>query len=233
MADYEHSRGAGFAARTETSEGVERLSFVRKVYSLFFAAMMVCSGGVYLAFNNPITFMKARWALLAGTIILMLVLSFSKTARRAKPWNYLLLFGLNFLIGLSAGPLFFMIDAAGKSVVLLQAFIMTAGVFGGLTAYAWISRKDFSFLGGFLTVGIIGLVLASIVYMFIPGATGLGFAIACVGVLIMSGFVLYDTSNILHRYHTDEYVAGALDLFLDFYLMFWYIVQIFMGSNRD
>jgi len=233
MSEYDVSRGASWEAKGERSVAQERLSFVRKVYSLFFAAMMVCSGAVYLSFNNPITFMKARWALLIGTIVLMLVVSFSKTARRTKPWNFLLLFGINFLIGLSAGPLFFLLDAAGKSVVLLQAFILTSGVFGALTAYAWISKKDFSFLGGFLTVGIVGILLASIVYMFIPGATGLGFAIACVGVVVMAGFVLYDTSNILHRYDTDEYVAGALDLFLDFYLMFWYIVQIFTGSSKD
>jgi FtsH-binding integral membrane protein len=126
-----------------------------------------------------------------------------------------------------------MVDAVGKGAVLTQAFIMTAGVFGALTAYAWFSRKDFSFLAGFLVVGIIGLLLASLVYVFIPGSTGLGFAIACGGVLIFSGFTLYDTSQIMHRYPTDEYVGGALDLFMDFYLLFWYIAQIFLGSSRD
>jgi FtsH-binding integral membrane protein len=233
MSEYDVSRGSSWETGGERSVAQERLAYVRKVYSLFFAAMLVCAGGVYLSYANPFLFAKALWPIRIGTLILLLVLTFSKTARRTKPWNLLLLFGFNFMIGLTAGPLFFMIEAAGKGAVLLQAFIMTSGIFGGLTAYAWLSKKDFSFLGGFLTVGIIGLLLATIVYMFIPGATGLGFAIACVGVLIMAGFVLYDTSNILHRYHPDEYVAGALDLFIDFYMMFWYIVQIFMGSSRD
>src|SRR5258706_15338189 len=63
MSEYDVSRGAGWEARSERSVAEERLSFVRKVYSLFFAAILVCAGGVYLSFNNPFTFMKARWAL--------------------------------------------------------------------------------------------------------------------------------------------------------------------------
>jgi FtsH-binding integral membrane protein len=231
---HELHSGAGWEVRkADRALPAERLDFIRKVYSLFFAALLVAAGGVYVGFTNPATFFQARWALFIGTIVLLLVVGFSKTARRTRPWNYLLLFGVNFLVGLTIGPWVFAVEAAGKGAVLLQAFIMASGIFGALTAYAWFSRKDFSFLGGFLTVGIFGLLLATIVYMFIPGATGLGFAIACVGVLVMAGFTLFDTSRILHRYDTDEYVAGALDLFMDFYLLFWYIAQIFLGSSRD
>jgi len=220
--------------RADRAIPAERLDFIRKVYSLFFAALLVAAGGVYVGFTNAIAILPARWAIWIGAIAVSLIVYFSKTARRTKPWNYLLLFGFNFLIGLAIGPLFFMIEAAGKGIVLTQAFVLTAGVFGGLTAYAWISRKDFSFLAGFLVVGFIGILLATLVYFFIPGATGLGFAIACFGVLIFAGFTLYDTSQIIHRYDTREYVAGALDLFIDFYMLFMYIVQLFLGSSsRD
>jgi FtsH-binding integral membrane protein len=227
--DYE---GARFEARTrERAVATERLDFIRKVYSLFFVGILLCAGGVYLSYTNPAIFFKARYGLWIGALLLLVISFFSDTLRRKSPWNMMLLVGVTSMLGMACGPAFFMIEAAGKGVVLLQAFILTTGVFGGLTAYAWLSKKDFSFLGGFLTVGIIGLILASIVYMFIPGATGLGFAIACVGVLIFAGFILYDTSNILHRYDTGEYVAGALDLFLDFFNMFWYLVRILLASR--
>jgi FtsH-binding integral membrane protein len=228
------SHGAGWEVRrADRALPAERLDFIRKVYSLFFAALLVASGGVYVGFTNPATFIGARWALFIGTIVLLLVVGFSKTARRTKPWNYFLLFGVNFLVCLTIGPWVALVEAAGKGWVLAQAFVMAAGIFGGLTAYAWLSKKDFSFLGGFLTVGILGLLIAGLVYAFMPGAHGLGFVIACVGVLIMAGFTLYDTSQIVHRYDTDEYVAGALDLFMDFYLLFWYIAQLFLGTSRD
>src|SRR5439155_22994939 len=149
MADRYDLQSAGWEVRkADRAVPAERLAFIRKVYTLFFAALMVCCGGVYLSFNNPATFYNARMGLLIGTIALMLVLSFSKTARKAQPWNYLLLFGLNFMIGLTVGPWVFAVSAAGKGAVLLQAFVMTSGVFGGLTAYAWLSKKDFSFLRG-------------------------------------------------------------------------------------
>jgi len=235
MQDRDMLGNAGVARKASKSIPAERLSFIRKVYTLFFAGLMVACGGVYLSFSNPRIFAAqgARFGLLFATIGLVLVLGFSKQARRVQPWNYFLLFGITFLMGLTIGPWVFMVNAVGKSAVLLQAFIMTAGVFGGLTAYAFISRKDFSFLRGFVTVGLIGLILATLVYMFIPGATGLGFVIACVGVLVFAAFTLYDTSQIMQRYDTSEYVAGALSLFLDFFNLFLYIAQLFLGSSRD
>jgi modulator of FtsH protease len=225
--------GAGWEARREEGSalGVERLEFVRKVYSLFFLGLMICAGGVYISYSNPAVFFKARIGLWIGAAVLLIISAFSATLRRTRPWNFVLLFAVTSMLGLACGPAFFLIQAKGAGAVLLQAFILTAGIFGGLTAYAWMSKKDFSFLGGFLTIAILGLILATVVYMFIPGATGLGFAIACAGVVIMAGFVLYDTSNILKRYDTEEYVAGALDLFLDFFNMFWYIVRILLASR--
>ena len=233
MSERDVSSGAGWEARQESAGavGLERLAFVRKVYTLLFVGLMICAGCVYVSYSNPAVFFKARIGRWIGAGLLLIISAFSETLRRKRPWNYGLLISVTAMLGLACGPAFVLIQAKGAGAVLLQAFILTAGIVGGLTAYVWMSRKDFSFLGGFLTVGLLGIILASVVYMFIPGASGLGFAIACVGVVIMAGFVLYDTSNILKRYDTDEYVAGALDLFLDFFMMFWYIVRILLASR--
>src|SRR5438552_3487581 len=134
--DREGLRNPDWEARKVSSAvPAERLSFIRKVYSLFFAGLMVACGGVWVGFTNPRMFgtQGVRMGLLFATLGIVLVLGFSKKARRVQPWNYLLLFGVTFLMGLTIGPWVFVVDAVGKSAVLLQAFVMTAGVFGGLT----------------------------------------------------------------------------------------------------
>lgn len=111
-----------------------------------------------------------------------------------------------------------------------QAGIMTLCVFGGLTVAVFTTGKDFSFLGPILSVAsfiILGVIVAAI---FFPIGLGLGFSFLMVA--IASAFILYDTSNVLHHYRTDQHVGAALELFAALALLFWYILQIFM-SSRD
>ena len=113
----------------------------------------------------------------------------------------------------------------------LQAGILTLSVFGGLTAAVFISGKDFSFMGPVLWVCSllsVGLVIAAVIGGF---SLGLWFAFAMVA--LASGFIIYGTSNIIHHYSTDQYVAASLELFASVALLFWYILQIFMTSRDD
>jgi uncharacterized protein len=113
----------------------------------------------------------------------------------------------------------------------LQAGILTLAVFGGLTAAVFISGKDFSFLGPVLWVCsflAMGLVFAAVI-----GGFSLGLVFAFAMVALAAGFIIYDTSNIIHHYSTDQYVAASLNLFASVALMFWYILRIFMSSRND
>jgi len=110
-----------------------------------------------------------------------------------------------------------------------SAGVVTVLGFGGLTAVAFTTRKDFSFLGGLLRWGFIValvLIVASLIFGFHLGTF---FSVAMVG---LSGVaILYDTSNVLHHYDEDSYVAASLELFVSVAMMFWYLLRLF--SSRD
>jgi FtsH-binding integral membrane protein len=113
----------------------------------------------------------------------------------------------------------------------LQAGIVTLAAFAGLTAAVFLSGKDFSFLGPVLWVAALlslGLVIAAVIGGF---SLGLGFAVAMVA--LACGFIVYDTSNIIHHYGTDQHVSAALELFASVALLFYYVLRIFMSVGRD
>ena len=115
--------------------------------------------------------------------------------------------------------------------VPMQAAIVTLLVFGGLTIAVFTSGKDFSFMGPILWVGsmlALGLVVMAVIFGF---SLGLVFSVAMVA--LAAGFIIYDTSNIMHRYSTNEHVAASLSLFASVALLFYYILRIFMFSRND
>jgi FtsH-binding integral membrane protein len=100
----------------------------------------------------------------------------------------------------------------------------------GLTATVFLTKKDFSFLGPILTIGgflILGFIFSGLIFGF-----GFGSIFAFVMVAFAGASILYNTSNLLYRYRTDQYVAASLSLFASVALLFWYVLQIMMGSSR-
>ncbi len=115
--------------------------------------------------------------------------------------------------------------------VIPTAGILTLTVFGGLTLAVFVTRSDFSYLRTILCVGsciALGVIVASILF----GGMGLGLWFSLAMVVLACGFILYDTSNVLHHYRTDQHVAAALALFASVALLFWYILRILLASRR-
>jgi FtsH-binding integral membrane protein len=115
--------------------------------------------------------------------------------------------------------------------VIGQAAVLTAALVAGLTAVAFVTRKDFSFLGPILAVcGMIamGVIVSAILFGF-----NLGTLFSGVMILFAGGSVLYSTSNLLHQFRTDQHVAAALSLFASVALMFWYVLRLLMSLNRN
>lgn len=126
-------------------------------------------------------------------------------------------------------PLLFFAHLYNENIIL-AAGVVTAIVFGGLTATCFLTKFDFSFLRYALMIGMfaaIGLIVAS---MFVGFDLGLWFSVAMV--VLAAGYILYNTSNIIHHYHTGQYVAASLALFASVALLFWYVVQIFMHASE-
>jgi FtsH-binding integral membrane protein len=209
----------------------ERMSFVRKVYALFFAATLFAIGGVALglsfepllafAFEHPWIML---FAMLGGVMG-------AQAVRHVPGVNLAALFGFTTLTGIVISPLMYVVRQTNPDSIL-QAGVLTVGIFGGLTAYVFISKRDFSFMRGMLVTGLIVLILAGLVNVFLVGSGAFGFAIAAATLLLFSGFVLYDTSNIIRRYPTNEYVAGALSLYLDAFNIFLALIRILNAGRR-
>jgi FtsH-binding integral membrane protein len=209
----------------------ERMGFVRKVYALFFAGILFSGVGVAIGFAVPSLMIAIAQNRLITFLLLIGAVIGAQAVRLVPVINLIALFAFTTLIGLFTSPLLAII-ALSNPTSILQAGILTTGIFGGLTVYAFVSKKDFSFLNGMLTVGLIVVLLSGLVNIFMA-SSAFSFGIAVVSLILFSGYVLYDTQQIIRRYPTNEYVAGALDLFLDAFNIFMALLRILNGGRRD
>lgn len=219
----------------------ERVAFIRRTY-LHVAAALAVFGlmEAYLVMSGAgaaiaKTMLSGTWSWL---IVLGLFMGVSMLAnwwansQTSKGMQYL---GLTLYIVAEAIiflPLLFMASSmAGGGAMIAQAGIVTLGLFLGLTAVVLLTKKDFSFLGPILAIGgfvALGFIFSGIIFGF-----GLGSIFSFIMVAFAGAAILYNTSNILHQYRTDQHVAASLTLFASVALLFWYILQIFMGGSRD
>jgi len=238
MSDFDHQRhnysqsgpwsargeiGAQPVTAAEASVS-ERLAFIRKVYALFFAATLFAIGGVLMGLTFPPLLIFAAEHPIIMLIVMIGGVMGAQAVRHVPGLNLAALFGFTTLTGIIISPVLYLIGQTNPGSIL-QAGGLTVAIFGGLTAYVFVSRRDFSFLRGMVTVGLVVVIAAGLVNLFV-GSLGLGFAISAAALLLFSGFVLYDTSNIIRRYPTNEYVAGALSLYLDAFNIFLALLRI-------
>ena len=119
------------------------------------------------------------------------------------------------------------IDGGGQ--ILKQASVLTLSLFTGLSAVVLFTKKDFSFMKRFLTIGFfiaLGLIAAGLLFGF---NLGLWFSVGMI--VLAAGSILYQTSNLIHKYSTDQYVSAAIGLFASLMLLFWYILSIFLSRD--
>lgn len=127
-------------------------------------------------------------------------------------------------------PLLYLAATIAGGEVILSAGVVTLLLFTGLTYTVFTTQKDFTFLGAFLKISFfvaIGVIVASVLFGF-----NLGLIFSALMVIVAGASILYNTSNVLHRYNPNQHVAASLTLFASIALMFWYILRIFMGSSR-
>ena len=138
------------------------------------------------------------------------------------------------VMGLSLASIF--IEFTQTSIA--RVFFITAGTFGAMSLYGYTTKRDLTKLGGFLFMGLIGIIIASLVNLFV-GSSALQFAISVIGVLVFVGLTAYDTQNIKNMYYSDDSIEigskkalmGALKLYLDFINLFILLLQLF-GQRR-
>jgi modulator of FtsH protease len=197
-----------------------KTKFIAKVYNLLFMAIAIVVGFGFIAYHKiPISYMRTFMFAGFGVMIISMFTS------RIKGVNLILFILFALCEGGFFGLLAYAYVSAGLGAIFMQAAILTVMVFGGLTAYVHITKKDFSYLGGFLFMSLFLLIGMGIVGIFVRSSM-LHLIYSAAGVGIFSLFILYDTSRIIHRAKEDEAVFAAWMLFLDIINLFLFILSL-------
>lgn len=213
-------------------------TYMLKVYNLMAMALLLTGLVAFVASSSP-QFMLAifgtplKWVVIFAPLAVVLLLSFkidtlSYGTAQTIFWAYAA------LMGLSLSTLF--VIYTGESIT--RVFFITASTFGAMSLYGYTTKRDLSGFGSFLFMGLIGIVIASIVNIFLQ-SSAMQFVISIISVLIFTGLTAYDTQAIKDRYYQSSgqeelsktALMGALALYLDFINLFVSLLRIF-GDRR-
>lgn len=216
-------------------------AFMQRVYGWMTLGLFVTGFSAFYVASSPaaIQFIFGSSISVFLVIGVQLALVFSiRPVMRSKGWQ--------------AGAVLFLLYSATLGVTVstlllrytltsvAQAFFVTGGAFGGLTLFAFVTKKDLSGVGNFCMVGLIGIILASVVNIFV-GSSAVHFAISVLGVLIFAGLTAYDTQKMKEYAYSQDTdnetgrrasIMAALELYLDFIMMFIYLTQL-LGASRE
>ncbi|KAI8139993.1 inhibitor of apoptosis-promoting Bax1-domain-containing protein [Fennellomyces sp. T-0311] len=209
-----------------------RMQFVRKVYSILSVQILsTCvMSAIYMYSEAAKLWVQSNvWMLYVSMFASLGVLFALMWKARSTPLNY----GLLALFTLIEGHLVGTIVTFYDQQIVLQALIITFGVFVGLTLFTLQSKWDFSGMGPFLFAGISILFVVSLVQIFLPFSEGFQLAIAIAGVVIFSGYIVFDTYLIFNRYSAEDYIMASVSLYMDIINLFLRILQILSAMQRD
>ncbi|HEY9536076.1 MAG TPA: Bax inhibitor-1/YccA family protein [Kiloniellaceae bacterium] len=217
-------------------EGLRK--YMLGVYNYMTLAMGITGLVAYAASRSPdlmatIYGTPLQWVVMLAPLGFVFFLSFrinkmSASAAQITFWLF------SAAMGLSLAYIF--LAYTGASIT--RVFFITAGAFAGLSLFGYTTKKDLSGFGSFLFMGLIGIILASVVNIFLA-SSALHFVISVVGVLVFAGLTAYDTQQIKNMYYaadsgevaTKKSIMGALRLYLDFLNLFLFLLQFF--GNRE
>ena len=210
-------------ALTQTRNKVLKNTYALLSMTLLFSALMA---GVSMAVNPP------AFTGLVTSIVAMLVMWFVLPRTANSGAGVLVVFGITGLLGFGLGPLLnAYLNMANGAQLIMTSLGGTGIIFLALSAYALTTKRDFSFMGGMLMVGMIVVVLAALANIFLQ-MPALSMTISAVVILLMSGFILYDTSRIVNGGETN-YIMATIGLYLSIYNIFVSLLQLLGIASGD
>lgn len=235
MMDLEHSV---ITSRVSYDEGLR--VYLLGVFKNMFYALAITFGVAYLA-SNSIALMRAIHTTPLGLVVALAPLGFvfyfnAKIERSTSDEARNMLFIFSALMGLSLSYIFL----AYAKITITRALLVTTCTFGAMVLYGNSTKKDLTGMGSFLMMGLLGIILASVINLFI-GSTQTDLLISYAAVVIFTGLTAYDIQRIKNTYSYMDgnkdmiakvSVRGALSLYLDFINLFISLLRI-MGSQRD
>ncbi len=207
-------------------------SFLQRVFAWMFAGLLVTAGAAAAIGSSDalLTDITANPLLLIVLFVAQLGLVFA-IAARADRMSPALATGLFLLYSATNGVIFALVFELYTSQSIFTAFAVTAGMFGAMALYGYVTKTDLSKLGSILFMALIGLILATVVNIFVANEA-LYWITTYAGVAIFAGLTAYDVQKI-KRYEggQGDAIRGALSLYLDFINMFLFLLRIF-GQSR-
>jgi len=216
--------------------------FVRSVYNWMAAGLAVTGGMAFYVANNESILSVISSPLIQIVLfvaVIGLVVSISGMVNRMSAGTATCLFVVySALMGVFLAPIFIVYTQAS----IASTFFICAGTFVGCSIYGWTTKRDLTSLGGFLMMGLIGIIIASLVNMFIR-SSAMHYIIGYIGVIVFVGLTAYDTQKLKNMALTQPAdldgavmrkgaILGALSLYLDFINLFLMLLRIF-GQGRD
>lgn len=225
------------AQAREIDQGLR--AYMLKVYN-YMASGLVLTGIVALLTASSETMVQIifgtplQWVVMLAPLGFVLVMSFGIHKMKASTAQ-MLFWAFATVMGLSMASIFLVFT--GTSIA--RVFFITAGTFAGMSLYGYTTKRDLSGMGSFLMMGLIGVIIAMVVNIFLA-SSALQMAISVVGVLVFVGLTAYDTQRIKSLYNefdsaevaTKKAINGALNLYLDFINLFIMLLQLF-GQSRE
>ncbi|MBL1140963.1 MAG: Bax inhibitor-1/YccA family protein [Proteobacteria bacterium] len=193
-------------------------------------SMTLIFSAIMAAVSIQLNFPPIHWAIQLGGMIGLLMLT---NVFKNSAMGLVCVFAFTGFLGLTAGPTInaYLTFFSNGAELVMTAAGGTGVIFLALSGYVLTTRKDFSFMGGFLFVGLIVMVVASLANIFFQVAA-LQLALSAASILLFSGYILYDTSRIIHGGETN-YIMATITLFLDIYIMFMNLLHLLGALSGD
>ena len=213
----------------------EQNKVLRNTYLMLALTMIPTVIGAYVGTSMDFSFL-AKHAVMGSLLMFgaMMVAMFAVTALRNSSWGVVALLGFTFLAGLFLGPILqFALHLRNGAHLIGMAAVGTGVIFGSLATLATVTKKDFSFMGKFLFIGLVLLIVAMLANLFFD-IQPLQLALSAIAVMIFSGYILFDVSRIVTGGETN-YVMATLALYLDIYNIFVNLLNLLMAfaGQRD
>jgi modulator of FtsH protease len=225
MADAQFVTDRGQAVVPAGTVKVLRNTYMLLSLTLLFSAAMA---GVSMAINAP--------SMGLMSLLVMLGLLYGVHKLKNSAWGILMVFIFTGFMGFTLGPLISFYVASGGPETVMTALGLTGIVFFSLSGYTLVSGKDFSYLSGFLMTGLV-VVFGSMLLMLFAGmfgfyVSGLHLALSAAIVLLMSGFILYDTSSIMRGEQTN-YILATVNMYMNIYILFMHLMSLLSFFSGD
>jgi FtsH-binding integral membrane protein len=209
-------------------------TFMSKVFFFFGLAIAVSALGAYVGLNYFASYFVATPALTYGLIIVELILIFTSGFWSKKaPLSYILFSAFALCTGLTLVPILaYLTLTAGGVAILIKAFTATALMFGACAIFGHTTHYNLQGMRGFLIMGLFGMIIVSVIGIFVPWSNTFEMVFSGIGVILFSAYTMYDIQKLKH-YPENAYIDAAIRLYLDIFNLFLFILRLIMSFDRS